>query len=301
MDLAEIDVHPHAVGMADYPPGATFGPRTTHDWQWVWIVDGTSYWLTDAGEHRLDAGSVLLAPPGIRDGFRWSEQRSTRHGFIHFSLRVVPAWLGDPAKWPHILAPGGDTVLLPLLRYALVQVQRGEDTDLAGARHALQLALHCLVSGRYGIAEQDRGIDGHPVVAHALATMRGSWGDDGYRPLTLGELAGRAGVSQGHLIRVFRAELGVSPQEAQRFLRLDQAATLLARSNLKVQAIAEQCGYQCPFHFSRSFKELYGRSPRSFRQHLAAGGERTLSPLVRSVISAGYRSGGAYPAVDRRT
>lgn len=84
-----------------------------------------------------------------------------------------------------------------------------------------------------------------------------------------------------HLFRAFRAELGASPAEAQRLLRLDRAAVLLARSNLQVQEIAEATGFASPFHFSRAFRKIYGRSPRAFRAAIAAGAPLPPIRLVR--------------------
>ena len=60
----------------------------------------------------------------------------------------------------------------------------------------------------------------------------------------------------------------------------------VARSNLKVQAIAEQCGFACPFHFSRVFKRAYGASPRELRKRLQAGEGRPITPLVRRLNAA---------------
>ncbi|MDA3959590.1 MAG: AraC family transcriptional regulator [Planctomycetota bacterium] len=284
MDLSAIQIDPSGGGLAEYPAGATFGPRSTHDWEWVWIVKGTALWAGDDTEHQLHAGSILLIPNGIRDTFRWSEQRRTRHGFIHFTLGDVPAGLPAPEHWPRVMDPGGDHLLPPLLRHALIMFRRGDPHSRAACIHSLQLALHCFITGSGRIDDDDHGIDGHPLVSRALDAIRTRWREGRYAPLTLGELAAAAGVSQGHLIRVFQQHLEISPQEAQRLLRLDQGATLLARSNLQIQAIAEQCGFSCPFHFSRSFKKVYGKSPRAFRSHLLAGGNRPLSPLVRSMI-----------------
>src|SRR5258708_37845736 len=73
-------------GLAFYPPGATFGPRTLGDFEFVWIVDGDVVWECDGLAHPAPAGTVLLARPGMRDGFRWDPKRPTRHGYVHFTL-----------------------------------------------------------------------------------------------------------------------------------------------------------------------------------------------------------------------
>ena len=49
-------------------------------------------------------------------------------------------------------------------------------------------------------------------------------------------------------------------------LRLARAATLLTRSNLSVAAVAEDCGFANPYHFSRRFHRTYGQPPGRYRR-----------------------------------
>ena len=65
---------------------------------------------------------------------------------------------------------------------------------------------------------------------------------------------------------MFRLRYGVGPVTALELIRLDRAATLLARSNYSVTAIAQSCGYSDPLHFSRRFRNVYDASPRAYRQ-----------------------------------
>ena len=39
-------------------------------------------------------------------------------------------------------------------------------------------------------------------------------------------------------------------------------------------------GFQNQFHFSRSFRQTYGASPREMRKHLREGGGKPLSTVV---------------------
>lgn len=40
---------------------------------------------------------------------------------------------------------------------------------------------------------------------------------------------------------------------------------MLARTKLTIKEIAEPAEFESAFHFSRCFKEIYGRSPKNFR------------------------------------
>ena len=90
------------------------------------------------------------------------------------------------------------------------------------------------------------------------------------QPLTLGELAGIAALSEFHLARMFRASFGLPPAAwiAQR--RLERARALLRTTALPLAQVAEQCGYANASHFSHRFRESVGVAPTVFRQ--AVGG-----------------------------
>jgi AraC family transcriptional regulator len=257
-------------GLAVYPPGATFGPRTLRDFEFVWIIEGDCVWECDGGRHPVPAGTVLLARPGMRDGFIWDPRRHTRHGYIHFLLERRGADLPPETQWPLVRALSGDDIIRPLFRHlAWLLSVRGPDWEEL-AQGALRQVLMAFISGANGVAGEE-GVERSPIVDAVMETVQRAWAGGVLAPLTLDDLARAAGVTRGHLSRVFAQSLGVTPMETLRLLRLDRAATLLARSNLAIQAIAAQTGFGNPFHFSRVFRATYGHSPREFRRHIANG------------------------------
>lgn len=48
--------------------------------------------------------------------------------------------------------------------------------------------------------------------------------------------------------------------------RLEKAARLLKRGNLKITQIARLCGFESENYFRQQFRDRYGMSPRQFRQ-----------------------------------
>ncbi|TCT08717.1 AraC family transcriptional regulator with amidase-like domain [Tepidamorphus gemmatus] len=80
-------------------------------------------------------------------------------------------------------------------------------------------------------------------------------------PLTLVELARFAGLSRRQIERLFRRTMGRSPARYYLELRLDRARHLLLQSNLPVVEVAVACGFVSASHFSKCYREFYGRSP----------------------------------------
>ncbi len=56
-----------------------------------------------------------------------------------------------------------------------------------------------------------------------------------------------------------------------RLARLERSLLLLARTDLSVQEIAADTGFVSPYHFSRSFRAVYGLAPSRMRSALDAG------------------------------
>jgi AraC-like DNA-binding protein len=80
------------------------------------------------------------------------------------------------------------------------------------------------------------------------------------------ELAGALGISPTHLRARFRASTGVSLGRHLRRLRLERACGLLRMSAARVTEIAEQCGFNSIYSFSRAFRVAYGFSPLEYRR-----------------------------------
>jgi transcriptional regulator GlxA family with amidase domain len=69
----------------------------------------------------------------------------------------------------------------------------------------------------------------------------------------------------------FRQHTGLSPHQYQLQLRLNRAKSLLRGTGDSVKEIADQIGFDCPFHFSHLFKSKTGLSPSIWRNDAQRG------------------------------
>jgi AraC family transcriptional regulator len=268
-------------GMAVYPPGSTFGPRTLHDYEFVWITAGNVQWEVDGETIAAPPGTVLLARPGQHDSFRWDPRHSTRHGYFHFQLHQRRAKLPAPQLWPRSRLMAVNDILLPLFHHLGWLLGRGDTVAGEQAQGVMRQILVAYLSGLMGTGKVHDDA-GHPLIEGALAYVQERWADGDLEPITLGDLARAVDVSKTHLSRLFQATLGVSPIEALRQVRLDRAVTLLTRTNLPIHEIATRTGFPNPFHFSKVFSAVYGNSPRAFRSGVLRGELPQINKLVRT-------------------
>ncbi len=87
-----------------------------------------------------------------------------------------------------------------------------------------------------------------------------------YEPSGLADLAGLNGMSLSTFKREFNRRYQQSPGRYIRGRRLEKAAQLLRKTDLRVSDVAFDCGFQDLAHFSRLFSKEYGLSPTKFRE-----------------------------------
>jgi AraC-like DNA-binding protein len=86
--------------------------------------------------------------------------------------------------------------------------------------------------------------------------------------LTIPELAHLTSKSESSFKRDFNKIYGESPAKYLKTKRLEKAAELLKYSDLRINEIAWDCGFENAAHFSSSFSQYYGHSPRDYRNDL---------------------------------
>lgn len=83
---------------------------------------------------------------------------------------------------------------------------------------------------------------------------------------TVKQMACSVNLSAPHLEQLFRREVGASPVQYLRNLRLEKARELLENTFLRVKEICFEAGTKDQSHFVRNFKTNYGLSPSEYRK-----------------------------------
>jgi AraC family transcriptional regulator len=248
--LSEIDPDRVSVGEVAYPPGGTLGPRRQDDVQLVLVHSGSAAIAVDdeaAVTHR--AGTVALLLPGHRERFRFAEDEPTHHSWVQAHLPRAPR--GLPAALPI------STALAELVREAVAAAR----TPLSTAR-PLVAALAAAALLRYA-GEAESGARGPgDAVERARAFLHAHLADP---DVDLAQAARAAHVSPPHLVRRFRAELGITPMAYLWQRRVATGVDLLKHTGLPVGVVAERAGFKSVYHFSRRVKAATGSSPSALR------------------------------------
>ncbi|HXV25800.1 MAG TPA: GlxA family transcriptional regulator [Alphaproteobacteria bacterium] len=117
----------------------------------------------------------------------------------------------------------------------------------------------------------------HPKLIQVIKLMEQNLEE----PLDRADLAQRVDLSTRQLERLFGKYLSRSPARYYLELRLGRARLLLLQTNMSVIDVALACGFVSASHFSKCYRDFFGKTPRK---------ERGLPP-----------ASGAEPVVERRT
>ena len=84
-------------------------------------------------------------------------------------------------------------------------------------------------------------------------------------PMSQTMLAKEAALSTRQLERLFRKYLNTTPTRYYLNLRLARARQLLRQTSLSILSVALACGFVSASHFSKCYRETYGKTPRAER------------------------------------
>ena len=139
-------------------------------------------------------------------------------------------------------------------------LQLGEsETDMAVLGDArLRELFYAILKGEAGhLARQAFGV-GNAIarsIAHVSSNLNA--------PISIDDMAKRAGMSRAVFHRKFKQATTMSPIQFVKTMRLNNASMKIAQG-MTISEAALDVGYVSPSQFSREFKRVYGLSPRQW-------------------------------------
>lgn len=90
--------------------------------------------------------------------------------------------------------------------------------------------------------------------------------------INIADIAEAAGLHPNSAMRLFRSACGMTLLEYLTLHRVWHAQRLLAATDMKIQAIAADCGFSAPSRFYAAFKRIVGQLPSDYRASVASPG-----------------------------
>ncbi|MBT5415158.1 MAG: GlxA family transcriptional regulator [Rhodospirillaceae bacterium] len=220
-------------------------------------------WLRSIARKGVDIGAIctgshILARAGLLAGYRCTIHWENLSGFAEAFPDVDVAAHLFAIDRNRFTCSGGTAGLDMMLH--LISQQHGEEL-------AAKVSEQCLLDQiRRSHSSQRMPLNvrlggHHPKLIATIGMMEANLEE----PLSPEELAAHVGLSRRQLERLFRKHLGRSPAQYYLELRLERARHLLYQTNMAVLDVALASGFVSASHFSKCYRQMYGKTPRAER------------------------------------
>ena len=88
------------------------------------------------------------------------------------------------------------------------------------------------------------------------------------KDISVNLIAEKTNITRGHLYKIFKEKLNMSPVQFITKCRIEESLILLRSTNLSIYEIAGRTGFKDPYYFSNVFKKATGISPVNYRKSL---------------------------------
>jgi AraC-like DNA-binding protein len=245
-----------SAGEVVYPPGGRLGPRWQPDLQLVLVDSGSAVVHVDGvAQPPQFEGSAGLLMPGHREEFAFATTGSTHLSWVQARLvKAPPELLAKFASLPRAIP--ASTALAELVR-EVVTVARAPLSTAPPLLAALAAAAFWRYAGDAESGGDQDAVSRARVYMHAHVTDP---------EVDLRQVAEAVHVTGPHLVRRFRAELGITPMAYLWERRIAAGIDLLVHTGLPVGEVAARTGFKSVYHFSRKVRQHTDRAPTELRR-----------------------------------
>lgn len=234
--------------------------RDTFDFEAIeFVAEGEGALVLDGKKHTLQPGSVFSYRAGVQHRIENTSRSPMRKYFLDCGgLQAQPRFAESSVGGGKIVQIGAVAEIVELFELLITNAMN--ETDFSGPIcGSLVETLLLKIS--------EKTITGGAADSRAWATyerIRRHIQEHYVRLKTMTEVAEETGVDPAYLSRVFRRFHRNSPYRFLMRLKMSHAASLLLSPDSLVKEVAAELDFEDPFHFSRSFKSVYGVSPEQF-------------------------------------
>lgn len=261
-----VDLSLYQYGMEQCAPAYSFGPATRNHYLFHYVLSGTGRLIADDSK-----------------GISHEYQIKSEEGFMIFP-RQINTYIADPKlPWEYIwiefdgmrareiIETAGLSPDHPVYHASYKDLRENmKDEMLYIAEHHDASPFHLMGhlylfidylsrSSSSQITTSGRVRDFY--IKEALNYIEQNFQND----ISVENIASFCGLNRTYFGRIFKETVGKSPQQFLLSYRMAKAAELLKLTELSISDIGNAVGYPNQFHFSRAFKNVYGVSPREWR------------------------------------
>ncbi len=244
-------------GLEDCQPGHSFGPVARDHYLLHFIFGGKGMLRVGSASYELGAGQGFLIAPGILTTYTADNDAPWTYYWMGFN--------------------GEDSIRALSQRSLYIESPVFEfDTD-SGLEICLKDLIHFYGLQGNNFMALARMFEVFSYINPAIGTKSPKddkddlvnqmiqYLEENFSTATVERVAQKFNITRSQVFRLFKAAVGLAPQQYLLQFKINRAASLLRTTNLSVEQICTESGFGNLCNFSRQFKAAYSYSPLQYR------------------------------------
>jgi AraC-type DNA-binding domain-containing proteins len=262
-----VDLSLYQFGWEKNDPSHSYGPAARNHYLFHYVLSGTGQLMANDSmgttqTYHIKSGQGFMIFPGQINTYIADQYLPWEYAWIEFDgLRVKESisitGLSPDAPVYHAKSKNlREKMMLEMLYLA----EHGDAPPFHLIGHLYLFFDAMLRSIAPEQAQNGKRLQDY-YIREALTYIEQNFQND----ISVDDMAKVCGLNRSYFGKIFKRATGRTPQQFLLTYRMIKATELLKLTKLSIGDISNAVGYANQLHFSRAFKNLYGKAPREWR------------------------------------
>lgn len=261
MDQVQWDIQLNNCGFYKSLPNdiPAYRPNGRIDHHIIFVERGQLTAWINGEDVTVNKDEIVYFPPNVTQRYCYGEGADTLYYWLHFSGTKIDGFLRT--------FPFSQQVYrlkrLPEYTAVIQDIIQKHDQAKPGSDYFCHAQTQLLLT-RIGqeVFSESAVTKNTARVAKMITQLRNN------PEISNRELGEKHGISEYHLIRIFKEETGCTPGKYRNLMLVERAKQLLGETELNINEISYMLGISDPLYFSRLFKKTVGIPPSEYRSSM---------------------------------
>lgn len=262
-----VDLSMYQFGWERCAPSHAFGPAARNHFLFHYVISGTGTLYANDAEgisrvYQIKSGQGFMIFPHQINTYIADKDLPWEYVWIEFdglrakeAIEIAGLSLNAPVYHAH-----SHDLRETMMNEMLYIAQHGDMAPFHLIGH-LYLVLDALTRSVSSMRISKGGRLRDFYIHEAIAFIEQNFQNN----ISVEDIADNCGLNRSYFGKIFKEAIGRTPQEFLLNYRMTKASELLKLTRLSIGDISKAVGYDNQLHFSRAFKNIYGISPREWR------------------------------------
>ena len=251
-------------GHQQCPPGYTYDQKIPNENHLHIVLNGKGIITMNGKTYHIHKGNIFVILKGIAINYYADSEDPWEYMWVTFDGEKASDYLsyaGLTPDNPVITSTIPTATYLPIIEKILDANTLTLANEIRRVGYLYDL-MSTMIDAQSSARTGNRyDYSNETYIEHALQYMSLNYSKN----IKVSDIATEIGINRSYFTMIFKKVLHVSPQEYLMNYRFQKAAELIRTTNLSIQDISNQVGYENPYNFSKMFKNCYGVSPKKYR------------------------------------